>query len=68
MKSVKSDKLIRNASQVLSRAHAAFLSSKGRIYLKDNGSRNGSFINNHRLSKNFQESEENVLYSNDVIR
>lgn len=54
--------------KVLSRSHAAFLCSKGKIYLKDNGSRNGSFINNHRLSKNFQESEENQLFSGDSIR
>jgi len=54
--------------KVLSRSHAAFLCSKGKIYLKDNGSRNGSFINNHRLSKNFQESEENQLFSGDSVR
>jgi len=54
--------------KVLSRSHATFLCSKGNLYLKDNGSRNGSFINNHRLSKNFQESEENQLFSEDVVR
>jgi len=54
--------------KVLSRSHATFLCSKGKLYLKDNGSRNGSFINNHRLSKNFQESEENQLFSEDVVR
>ena len=36
--------------------------------MKDDGSRNGSFINNHRLIKNFKESEETQLFSDDIIR
>jgi len=54
--------------KVLSRSHAEILGSRGKIFLKDNGSRNGSFINNHRLGTTFQESESTVLYSDDIIR
>jgi len=54
--------------KVLSRSHALIYSSKGKVFLKDNGSRNGSFINNHRLIKNFKENEETQLFSNDIIR
>ena len=36
--------------------------------MKDNASRNGSFINNHRLIKDFKESQETQLFTNDIIR
>jgi len=54
--------------KVLSRSHALIYCSKGKVYLKDNASRNGSFINNHRLIKDFKESQETQLFTNDIIR
>jgi len=55
-------------SKVLSRAHAVFSFVNGQFFLKDVGSRNGTFINSFRLSKPMAESEDICLYSQDVIR
>ena len=40
----------------------------GVFYLKDNGSKNGSFINNFRLSKSGQTSPDHKLFSQDIVR
>jgi pSer/pThr/pTyr-binding forkhead associated (FHA) protein len=54
--------------QVLSRAQAVLSFVNDQVYLKDIGSRNGTFINSLRLSKPFQESEDTPVYSQDIIR
>jgi len=55
-------------SKVLSRAHAIFSFVNGQFFLKDVGSRNGTFINSFRLSKPMTESDDICLYSQDLIR
>jgi len=55
-------------SKVLSRAHAVFSFVNGQFFLKDVGSRNGTFINSFRLSKQMAESDDICLYSQDIIR
>ena len=40
----------------------------GQFFLKDVGSRNGTFINSFRLSKPMTESDDICLYSQDLIR
>ena len=54
--------------QVLSKPQAALRFSGGKFVLKDVGSSNGTFINNFRLSQAGLESEETVIYSDDVLR
>jgi len=54
--------------KVLSRNHAVFSHQNGTLFLKDVGSRNGTFINGHRLSKANQQSEDVQLYSQDILR
>lgn len=54
--------------QVLSKPQAVLRFSGGKFVLKDVGSSNGTFINNFRLSQAGLESEETVIYSDDVLR
>ena len=53
---------------MLSKSHAVFTFVDGVFYLKDNGSKNGSFINNFRLSKSGQTSPDHKLFSQDIVR
>ena len=53
---------------MLSKSHAVFTFVDGDFFLKDNGSKNGSFINNFRLSKSGQRSPEYKLFSQDIVR
>ena len=54
--------------QVLSKNHAVLSFHDGEFFLQDNGSSNGSFINNFRLCKPGNKSEEHKLFTKDVIR
>jgi len=54
--------------KVLSKTQAEFKFDGSHFYLRDTGSSNGSFINNFRLSKPGQNSSDNKLYSQDIIR
>ena len=54
--------------QVLSKPQAVLRFSGGKFVLKDVGSSNGTFINNFRLSQAGLESDETVIYSDDVLR
>jgi len=54
--------------KVLSKTQAEFRFDGSHFYLRDTGSSNGSFINNFRLSKPGQNSSDNKLYSQDIIR
>ena len=54
--------------QVLSKPHAVLTFVQGELYLTDKGSKNGTFINNFRLSKAGQTSTGNKLYSKDILR
>ena len=53
---------------MLSKSHAVFTVVDGVIFLRDNGSKNGSFINNFRLSKLGRTSPEHQLFSQDIVR
>ena len=53
---------------MLSKPQAVLRFSGGKFVLKDVGSSNGTFINNFRLSQAGLESEETVIYSDDVLR
>merc|ERR1719153_1528289 len=54
--------------KVLSRKQAEFSFDSGQVYLRDTGSRNGTFVNNTRLSTSTQHSEYTPVYSGDVLR
>ena len=51
--------------QVLSKNHALLIVDNGQFYMKDQGSRNGSFINNFRLD---QEKKGFKIFSQDILR
>ena len=54
--------------QVLSKSQAVFKLTDDTMCLADMGSSNGTFINNLRLSKAGQRSEEVQIFSQDIVR
>lgn len=50
--------------KVLSRNHATIWFEDGKFFLKDTGSSNGTFINNHRIKA----SEPYEISSNDIVQ
>ena len=54
--------------KVLSRNHALLWYENGKFYLQDTKSSNGTFINNHRLSKGSEESSPREIYSGDIVQ
>ncbi|VVC28470.1 SMAD/FHA domain,Forkhead-associated (FHA) domain [Cinara cedri] len=54
--------------KVLSRNHALLSHENGKFYLQDTKSSNGTFVNNHRLSKSGEESKPQEVFSGDVVQ
>ncbi|XP_073998916.1 sarcolemma associated protein isoform X1 [Rhodnius prolixus] len=54
--------------KVLSRNHALIWYSNGKFYLQDTKSSNGTFVNNHRLSKSSEESLPREVCSGDIVQ
>ncbi|KAF7724831.1 hypothetical protein EC973_000716 [Apophysomyces ossiformis] len=54
-------------SKVLSRTHAEIWNDKGKVYIKDVKSSNGTFLNGRRLSAECEESLPMELKSNDEL-
>lgn len=54
--------------KVLSRNHALLWHENGKFFLQDTKSSNGTFVNNHRLSKSGEESKPQEVFSNDVVQ
>ncbi|CEH13786.1 FOG: FHA domain [Ceraceosorus bombacis] len=54
-------------SKVLSRTHAEVWSQDGKIFIKDVGSSNGTFINKQRLSEESKESSNFELRNEDLV-
>ncbi|CAG8583117.1 9_t:CDS:2, partial [Ambispora leptoticha] len=54
-------------SKVLSRTHAEVWNDRGKVYIKDLKSSNGTFVNNHRLSPEGSESEPKELHHEDIL-
>lgn len=54
--------------KVLSRNHALLWHENGKFYLQDTKSSNGTFVNNHRLSKSGEESKPQEVFSRDVVQ
>lgn len=54
--------------KVLSRNHALLWYDGGKFYLQDTKSSNGTFVNNHRLSKGGEESAPREVCSGDIVQ
>ncbi|CAG8436807.1 6893_t:CDS:10 [Ambispora gerdemannii] len=54
-------------SKVLSRSHAEVWNDRGKVYIKDVKSSNGTFVNNRRLSPEGSESEPEELHDGDIL-
>ncbi|CAG0892766.1 unnamed protein product [Darwinula stevensoni] len=54
--------------KVLSRNHALLWYEKGKFFLQDTKSSNGTFVNNQRLSKGSEESHPREIYSGDIVQ
>lgn len=54
--------------KVLSRNHALLWHENGKFFLQDTKSSNGTFVNNHRLSKSGEESQPQEVFSGDVVQ
>lgn len=54
--------------KVLSRNHALLWHENGKFFLQDTKSSNGTFVNNHRLSKSGEESKPQEVFSGDVVQ
>lgn len=54
-------------SKVLSRQHAEVYADKGKIWIKDVKSSNGTFVNGQRLSPENRESEAHELHEGDTL-
>uniref|UniRef100_A0A023F690 Sarcolemmal membrane-associated protein n=1 Tax=Triatoma infestans TaxID=30076 RepID=A0A023F690_TRIIF len=54
--------------KVLSRNHALIWYNNGKFYLQDTKSSNGTFVNNHRLSKSGEESLPREVCSGDIVQ
>lgn len=54
--------------KVLSRNHALLWYDAGKFYLQDTKSSNGTFVNNHRLSKGGEESTPREVCSGDIVQ
>lgn len=54
--------------KVLSRNHALLWHDNGKFFLQDTKSSNGTFVNNHRLSKSGEESKAQEVFSGDVVQ
>ncbi|XP_034254852.1 sarcolemmal membrane-associated protein [Thrips palmi] len=54
--------------KVLSRNHALLWYDSGKFYLQDTKSSNGTFVNNHRLSKGGDESTPREVCSGDIVQ
>merc|ERR1719350_1543699 len=54
--------------KVLSRNHALLWYENGKFYLQDTKSRNGTFVNNQRLSKGSEESPAREVCSGDILQ
>lgn len=54
--------------KVLSRNHALLWHDDGKFFLQDTKSSNGTFVNNHRLSKSGEESKPQEVFSGDVVQ
>jgi len=54
--------------KVLSRNHALLWHEDGKFFLQDTKSSNGTFVNNHRLSKSGEESKPQEVFSGDVVQ
>ncbi|KAK3918615.1 Sarcolemmal membrane-associated protein [Frankliniella fusca] len=54
--------------KVLSRNHALLWYDTGKFYLQDTKSSNGTFVNNHRLSKGGEESTPREVCSGDIVQ
>lgn len=54
--------------KVLSRNHALLWHDNGKFFLQDTKSSNGTFVNNHRLSKSGEESKPQEVFSGDVVQ
>ncbi|XP_050419857.1 sarcolemmal membrane-associated protein [Adelges cooleyi] len=54
--------------KVLSRNHALLWHENNKFFLQDTKSSNGTFVNNHRLSKSGEESKPQEVFSGDVVQ
>ncbi|XP_025425311.1 sarcolemmal membrane-associated protein [Sipha flava] len=54
--------------KVLSRNHALLWHENGKFFLQDTKSSNGTFVNNHRLSKSGEESQPQEVFSGDIVQ
>ncbi|KAK9497592.1 hypothetical protein O3M35_004291 [Rhynocoris fuscipes] len=54
--------------KVLSRNHALIWYNNGKFFLQDTKSSNGTFVNNHRLSKSGEESVPREVCSGDIVQ
>nr|XP_018901435.1 PREDICTED: sarcolemmal membrane-associated protein isoform X1 [Bemisia tabaci] len=54
--------------KVLSRNHALLSYSHGKFFIRDTKSSNGTFVNNHRLSKSGEESPWQEVCSGDIVQ
>ncbi|KAL0268755.1 UNVERIFIED_CONTAM: hypothetical protein PYX00_010574 [Menopon gallinae] len=54
--------------KVLSRNHAVIWYDNKKFYIQDTKSSNGTFVNNHRLSKGSEDSLPREIYSGDVVQ
>ncbi|XP_050540455.1 sarcolemmal membrane-associated protein [Daktulosphaira vitifoliae] len=54
--------------KVLSRNHALLWYENNKFYLQDTKSSNGTFVNNHRLSKSGEESKPQEVFSGDIVQ
>ncbi len=53
---------------MISRAHATFSVKDGQVYLRDNGSTNGSFVNGERISEVQLSPNDRVLLGTSIIK
>jgi len=55
-------------SKVLSKCHAKLIYQDSKIFIVDNGSSNGTFVNNIRLSKAGRHSEPVEVFTGDLLK
>src|SRR5699024_1463133 len=53
---------------MISRAHATFSVKEGKVYLRDNGSTNGSFVNGERITEVELSPNDRVLLGTSIIK
>src|SRR5690625_5311927 len=53
---------------MISRAHATFSVKDGKVYLRDNGSTNGSFVNGERITEVELSPNDRVLLGTSIIK